>query len=96
MFVGGIADRPDSIVVALCDQNTVRSEYYNKVLEDQGRPKAPIFKPEQFREMLASEKVDTVVVTTVDATHHLYIIPALEAGGACHSTHLLTTAHPIY
>jgi predicted dehydrogenase len=84
MFVNGIAERPNSVVVALCDQNTVRSEYYNQVLEGQGRPRAPIFKPEQFGEMLVSEKVDTVVITTVDATHHLYIIPALKAGGECH------------
>ena len=81
MFVTGIAERPNSIVVALCDQNIVRSEYYNQVLEKQGRPRAPIFQPSQFKEMLASENVDTVVITTVDATHHLYIIPALEAGG---------------
>lgn len=81
MFVNGIAERPNSIVVALCDQNAVRSEYYNEVLEGQGRPRAPIFKPEQFGQMLVSEKVDTVVITTVDATHHLYIIPALKAGG---------------
>jgi predicted dehydrogenase len=83
MFVAGIAERPNSLVVALCDHNTVRSEYYNQVLEKQGRPRAPIFQPAQFKEMLASENVDTVVVTTVDATHHLYIIPALEAGGDC-------------
>jgi predicted dehydrogenase len=84
MFVNGIAERPNSVVVALCDHNPVRSEYYNQVLEGQGRPKAPIYKPEQFGEMLVSEKVDTVVITTVDATHHLYIIPALEAGGGCY------------
>jgi threonine dehydrogenase-like Zn-dependent dehydrogenase len=81
MWVNGIAERPNSVVVALCDTNPVRSQYYNQVLKAQGRPKAPVFTPEQFEKMLAKEKVDTVVVTTVDATHHLYIIPALEAGG---------------
>ncbi|KIM81600.1 hypothetical protein PILCRDRAFT_821380 [Piloderma croceum F 1598] len=92
MFVNGIAERPNSIVVALCDQNTVRSEYYNQVLEGQGRPRAPIFKPEQFGEMLVSERVDTVVITTVDATHHLYIIPALKAGVRVITEKPMTTA----
>jgi hypothetical protein len=82
-----IAERPDWIVVALCDKNTVRSEYYNKVLERQGLPKAPIFKSEQFREMLANQKVDTVLVTTVNVTHHLYIIPTLEARGMHSDVH---------
>jgi predicted dehydrogenase len=81
MFVASISERPNSVIVALCDPNTIRAEYYNQVLEEQGRPTVPIFKPEEFKEMLAIAKVDTVVVTTVDAVHHLYIIASLEAGG---------------
>jgi predicted dehydrogenase len=30
--------------------------------------------------MLKDEKLDVLVVTTVDATHHEFIIPALKAG----------------
>jgi predicted dehydrogenase len=30
--------------------------------------------------MLVDEKLDVIVVTTVDATHHLYIVPALKKG----------------
>lgn len=30
--------------------------------------------------MLKDEKLDVLVVTTIDHTHDLYIIPALEAG----------------
>lgn len=81
MFVNGIAERPDSLVVALCDHNHVRAQYYNEILESQGRPKAPVFQPNQFKDMLKSEKVDTVVVTTVDATHDIYIVAAVELGG---------------
>jgi predicted dehydrogenase len=30
--------------------------------------------------MLVEEKLDVIVVTTVDATHDMYIIPALKNG----------------
>jgi len=30
--------------------------------------------------MLDKEKLDVLVVTTVDATHHAYIVPALKRG----------------
>ena len=33
-----------------------------------------------FAKMLAEEMLDVLVVTTVDAMHNLYIIPAVEAG----------------
>ena len=33
-----------------------------------------------FAKMLAEEMLDVLVVTTVDATHDLYIVPAVEAG----------------
>ena len=33
-----------------------------------------------FQKMLDTEKLDVLVVTTIDATHDEYIIPALHAG----------------
>jgi predicted dehydrogenase len=33
-----------------------------------------------FEKMLKDEKLDVLVVTTVDATHDQYIVPALYAG----------------
>ena len=81
MFVRGIVARPNSQVVALCEPNAVRAEYYNKLLQELGAPTVPVYKPDAFREMLEKEKVETVVVTCVDALHDLYIVPALEAGG---------------
>ena len=81
MFVRGIIARPNSQVVAICEPNAVRAEYYNKLLEELGAQRVPVYQPDQFKEMLATEKVETVVVTCVDALHDLYIVPALEAGG---------------
>lgn len=73
--------RPSSSVVALCEPNAVRAKYYNDLLVSLGAPAVPVYKPEEFKEMLAKEKVEMVVVTCIDALHDLYIVPALEAGG---------------
>jgi len=76
-----IAERPDWIVVALCDKNTVRSEYYNKVLERARTYQSSHLQTRAIWGDARNQKVDTILVTTVDVTHHLYIIPALEARG---------------
>ncbi len=83
MFVRGIVERPSSSVVALLEPNSVRAAYYNALLTSLGAPQVPVYKPEQYKEMLEKESVEAIVVTCVDALHHLYIIPALEAGGEC-------------
>lgn len=61
-------------LVAVCDTNPLRAkgalEYYN--LE------APVYT--DFDKLLKETKPDLVVVTSVDATHHDYIIRALDAG----------------
>lgn len=40
----------------------------------------PMYAAEDFTEMLRRERVDLVVVCTVDRTHDRYIVQALEAG----------------
>lgn len=91
MFVRGIIARPNSQVVAICEPNAVRAEYYNALLTELGAPTVPVYKPDAFQEMLAKEKVETIVVTCVDALHDLYIVPALEAGGECCTESLLAS-----
>ncbi|KAI0033576.1 NAD(P)-binding protein [Vararia minispora EC-137] len=80
MFVHGIVARPSSSVAAFCEPNSVRAAYYNKLLVSLGAQEVPVYKPEKFKEMLEKEKVETVLITCVDALHDLYIVPALEAG----------------
>lgn len=82
MFLRGIVERPTSQVVAICEPNAVRAAYYNQLLRELGAPTVPIYQPDGFKDMLAKERVETVVVTCVDALHDQYIVPALEAGGA--------------
>ena len=90
MFVRGIVARPNSTVVAICEPNKTRAAYYNSLLQELGAQPVPVYPPEAFKEMLDKEKVETIVVTCIDALHVLYIVPALEAGGefgACISVH---------
>jgi predicted dehydrogenase len=81
MFLRGVVERPSSSVVALCEPNSIRAKYYNDLLVSLGAPAVPVYQPEQFKTMLVVEEVETVLVTCVDALHHLYIIPALQLGG---------------
>ncbi|MEB2847992.1 gfo/Idh/MocA family oxidoreductase [Rhizobiales bacterium RZME27] len=68
-------------LVALCDTNQTRMDYTNKVLvEEFGLEQLPTYKAEDFGRMLDETGADVVIVTSIDRTHHLYIIAALEAG----------------
>ncbi|KIK62937.1 hypothetical protein GYMLUDRAFT_41216 [Collybiopsis luxurians FD-317 M1] len=81
MFIRGIVERSaTSVVVAFCEPNSVRANYYNDLLSELGAQTVPVYKPASFKEMLEKEQVETVVITCIDALHHEYIVPALEAG----------------
>ena len=68
-------------LVALCDTNQTRMDYTNKVLiEEFGLSQLPTYKVEDFGRMLDETAADVVIVTSIDRTHHTYIIAALEAG----------------
>ncbi len=68
-------------LVAFCDINQTRMDYANQLLEEKyDHPKIATYKAEEFDEMIAKEKPDIVIVTTVDRTHHTYIIRAMELG----------------
>ena len=70
-----------SEIVAFCDVNKTRLEYAKKVLVDNYNYPAPnLYMAEDFEKMIAVEKPDCVIVTSVDRTHHKYIIKAMELG----------------
>ena len=71
-------DRAD--LVAFCDLSQVRMDWHNKQLAAAGIAPVATCKPEDFERMLDETKTDTVIVTTVDAAHHDYIVRALDAG----------------
>ena len=72
-------------VVAVCDPNHVRSEYYRDTTFTDMR----IYT--DFDLMLDTERPDAVIVTTVDCYHHEYIIRALDKGYDVYSEKPMTT-----
>jgi len=82
-FYGAIASdyRDTSELTAFCDTNQTRMNYANKLLKEKyGYSEAATYKAHEFDRMIAEQKPDAVIVTSVDRTHHTYIIRALESG----------------
>ena len=70
-----------SELVAFCDINKTRLEYANELIKTKyGHPGVNLYLAEEFDRMIEEEKPDVVIVTTVDRTHHKYIVRALELG----------------
>lgn len=83
MFVRAITDtyREHSELVAFCDLSQTRMNWYNQQLEvDAGLAPIPTYHSDAFDEMIAETKPDTVIVTTMDSTHHHYIVRAMQLG----------------
>ncbi|WP_017472002.1 Gfo/Idh/MocA family protein [Amphibacillus jilinensis] len=82
-FYGAIAQdfQKTCELVAFCDSNLTRQHYANRLLQEkyQHKPIA-IYLAHQFEKMISDNKPDIVIVTSVDRTHHTYIIKALELG----------------
>lgn len=70
-----------NVLVGLCDLNPGRMDHYNRKLEEKhGKPRVATAMPWEFETMLREQKVDRVIVTTIDRTHDEYICRAMEAG----------------
>ena len=83
MFYNAIASRYHNTaeLVALCDTNQVRMDYTNSVLnKEHGLSPLPTYQAADFGQMIKDKKPDAIIVTTIDRTHHKYIIAAMEAG----------------
>ena len=68
-------------LVAFCDVNPGRMAHYNEKFKAQ-LPNGPLptYAPADFEKMIREQRVQTVIVTTIDRTHHEYIVRAMEAG----------------
>jgi predicted dehydrogenase len=83
MFVQAITDtyREYCELVGLCDLSQTRMDWYNTMLADKlDMAPLPTYPASDFDRMIAETRPDTVIVTTMDATHHLYITRAMELG----------------
>ncbi|WP_201005166.1 Gfo/Idh/MocA family protein [Paenibacillus glycanilyticus] len=82
-FYGAIATtyRETSELLAFCDINQTRMNYANKLLKDKyDYPAVKTYKSDEFERMIEEIKPQFVIVTSIDRTHHQYIIRALELG----------------
>lgn len=82
MFIEAIAKtyRDVAKLVALCDTSQTRMEWHNNQLRAWDHDVCPTYHASQFDQMITETRPDIVIVATVDATHHTYIIRAMELG----------------
>ncbi|KAI1323395.1 hypothetical protein F5Y16DRAFT_412681 [Xylariaceae sp. FL0255] len=69
-----------SCIVGICDTNQTRMNYANSKLESMGHGAVPTFIASDFEKMIRETKPDEVIVTTMDRTHNIYIVKALDLG----------------
>ena len=78
-LVGKFADAGE--LCAICDTNQHRMDYWNRYIgEKYGHAPLPTYKAADFDRMIAEQKPDKVIVTSMDRTHHKYICRAMELG----------------
>lgn len=73
--------KDSSEMVGYCDTSQTRMDYYNNhYAKTLGTKPVPTFKASEFEQMIKQQKVDCVIVTSIDRTHHHYITRAMELG----------------
>ncbi len=70
-----------SELVGFCDVNQTRMDYANRIICQQyAAEPVPTYTADQFDTMIEEQNPDVVIVTSIDRTHHRYIIRAMERG----------------
>lgn len=83
MYLDAIADTyaASARLVGLCDLSQTRMDWHNERLNRRfGLAPAATYPAAEFERMIAETRPDTVIVSTVDATHHDYICRAMQLG----------------
>ena len=83
MFLNALAGkhRDESELVAMCDMSQTRMKWQlDRMAREFSFAPVPTYSEKDFDRMIRETKPDTVIVTTPDATHHTYIIRAMELG----------------
>lgn len=82
MFIDALIKdyKDDNELVALCDTNQTRMNYWAKYIKENGGPVVKTYKAADFDKMIAEIKPARVIVTSMDRTHHKYICRAMELG----------------
>ena len=83
MYVDAIAGAyaESSELVALCDLSQTRMDWYRELMATTyGQPDLPTYPAAEFDKLVRETKPDVIIVTSMDSTHHEYIIRAMELG----------------
>ncbi|KIX04557.1 uncharacterized protein Z518_05427 [Rhinocladiella mackenziei CBS 650.93] len=72
--------RDTTELVAFCDTNQTRMDYANFKIRAMGHPAVPTYKAADFDRMIKETRPDEVIVTSIDRTHNIYIVRAMELG----------------
>ncbi len=67
-------------LTGICDINRQRLEYSHKVLKEKYDCETTMYNVDEFDKMIEEQKPDCVIVTSIDRTHHKYIVRAMELG----------------
>ena len=96
LYLEAIAGRYAGIaeVVALGDPNPGRIEWTSNRLTASGSPAPARFTPAELAQVIATHRVDTVIVTSPDDTHAGHIETALDAGADVVVEKPLTISEP--
>ncbi len=93
MYIDAISETYAEVteLVGLCDLSLTRMDWYNRGLAAHGHVAVPAYHADDFERMIDETKPDCVIVSTVDAWHHHYIVRAMELGCDVISEKPLTT-----
>lgn len=83
MYVDAIAGTysEHAELVGFCDISPARMAHYNRHLAEKHEHKpVATYLADDFDAMITEQKPDVVIVTSMDCTHHIYIIRAMELG----------------
>jgi len=84
--------RDSSELVGMCDASPTRMDFHlRRIATEYSAPPVPKYSPQGFEQMIQTEKPHYVIVCTPDASHHDYIIRALDQGVDVISEKPLTT-----
>ena len=67
-------------LVGMCDQSQTRMNWYNDQLQSMGVERVPTYSADDFDQMLAETQPHSVIVATIDAWHHEYVVRAMDHG----------------
>ena len=82
MYYEAIAEKykANSEIVGFCDINRTRLDFASKSYFDLTGRQVPTYSSNEFDLMVKETKPDSVIVTSIDRTHHRYIVRAMELG----------------